>query len=50
MVVYLYDPYAADWWTEFARMVRPAFEKEVEALVDRLAVLRQVAAADPKAT
>lgn len=28
---YLYGPHAADWWTVFARMDRPAFEKEVEA-------------------
>jgi hypothetical protein len=42
---YLYGPFVAEWWTEFARMDRVAFEKESDALVDRLAVLRQVAAA-----
>jgi hypothetical protein len=42
---YLYGPFVAQWWTEFARMDREAFEKEAEALVGRLAVLRQVAAA-----
>jgi hypothetical protein len=41
---YLYGPHAADWWTVFARRDRPAFEKEAEALVRLLAVLRQVAA------
>jgi hypothetical protein len=46
---YLYGPHAADWWTGFARMNRPAFEKEAEALVGLLTVLRQVAASDPEA-
>jgi hypothetical protein len=41
---YLYGPHAAEWWTVFARMDRPAFEKEADALVSLLAVLRQVAA------
>jgi hypothetical protein len=47
---YLYGPHVAQWWTGFARMDRPAFEKEAEALVRLLAVLRQVVAADPEAT
>lgn len=42
---YLYGPHAADWWPVFARMNRPAFEKEAEALLGLLAVLRQVVAA-----
>jgi hypothetical protein len=42
---YLYGPHFTQWWTEFARMGREAFEKEAEALVGLLAVLRQVAAA-----
>lgn len=46
---YLYNPHAADWWIGFARMDRPAFEKEAETLVGLLAVLRQVAAAEPEA-
>jgi hypothetical protein len=46
---YLYGPHAAEWWTRFARMDRPAFEKEAEILVGLLAVLRQVAAAVPEA-
>jgi hypothetical protein len=41
----MYDADAADWWTAFARMDRPAFEKEAETLVGLLAVLRKVAAA-----
>jgi phosphoribosylaminoimidazole carboxylase (NCAIR synthetase) len=44
---YLYSPHAADWWTAFARMDRPAFEKEAEALLGLLPVLRQVAAGAP---
>jgi hypothetical protein len=36
---YLYG-HAADWWPVFARMGRPAFEKEAEALLGLLAVLR----------
>jgi hypothetical protein len=47
---YLYSPHAADWWTGFARMDRPAFGNEAEALLGLLAVLRQVVAADPEAT
>jgi hypothetical protein len=47
---YLCGPHAADWWPVFARMDRPAFEKEAEALVGLLAVLRQAAAAEPEAT
>jgi tetratricopeptide (TPR) repeat protein len=46
---YLYSPHAADWWTVFSRMDRPAFQKEAEALVHLLAVLRQAAAATGKA-
>ena len=46
---YLYGPHAADWWTGFARMDRPAFDKEAEVLMGLLVVLRQVAAADPEA-
>jgi hypothetical protein len=46
---YLYGPHAADWWTAFARMNRPAFEKEAETLMGVLAVLRQVAATVPEA-
>jgi hypothetical protein len=38
---YLYG-HAADWWPVFARMDRPAFEKEAETIVGLLAVLRQV--------
>src|ERR1700726_1887624 len=41
---YLYGPHVTQWWTAFARMGRAAFEKEAEALVGLLAVLRQVAA------
>jgi hypothetical protein len=41
---YLYGPHAADWWTRFARMDRPAFEKDSETMVGLLAVLRQAAA------
>ncbi len=41
---YLYGPPATRWWTEFARMDRPAFEKEADTMVGLLAVLRQVAA------
>jgi hypothetical protein len=47
---YLYSPHAADWWTGFARMDRPAFEKEAETLLGLMIVLRQVAAADPGAS
>ena len=47
---YLYGPHVAQWWTGFARMDRPAFEKRAESLVRLLAVLRQVVAADPEAT
>ena len=47
---YLYGPHAAQWWAGFARMDRPAFEKEAETLVGLLAVLRQVATADGRAT
>jgi hypothetical protein len=46
---YLYGPHAAKWWTAFARMDQPAFEKEAETLVGLLAVLRQAAAATGKA-
>jgi hypothetical protein len=47
---YLYGPHVAQWWTGFAQMDRPAFEKGAESLVRLLAVLRQVVAADPEAT
>jgi hypothetical protein len=46
---YLYGPHAADWWPVFARMHRPAFEKESDTLLGLLAVLRQAAAAVPAA-
>jgi hypothetical protein len=46
---YLYSPHAAEWWTGFASLDRPAFEKQAETLVGLLAVLRQVAAAFPEA-
>jgi len=46
----LYGPHAADWWTGFAGMDRPSFEKEAETLVGLLVVLRQIAAAGPGAS
>jgi hypothetical protein len=46
---YLYGPHTTQWWTAFGRMDRAAFEKEAEALVGLLAVLRQVATAARKA-
>jgi hypothetical protein len=47
---YLFGPHTADWWTGFARMDRPAFQKEAETLVGLLPVLRQIATTDPEAT
>jgi len=41
-------PHAADWWPVFARMERPAFKKEAEDLLVRLAVLREAAATEPE--
>jgi hypothetical protein len=44
---YLYEPYATQWWADFARMDRSSFEEQAARLVgpDKIfAVLRVIAA------